>query len=462
MSTKKKDNTGKQKGSKPQPGKGSYKPRSEKGGFKPRTERDGNETRPEKGSYKPRSEKGGFKSRSEKGGFKPRTERDGNEPRSDRGGFKSRSEKGDFKPRTERDSNETRPKKGGFKLRSEKGSFKSWAEKGSFEPRTDKDGYDSRPEKGSFKSRSGKGGFKSKSEKESLKPGVKKGEWKSRSEQRGQKNRPDKTQKNRSDQSPSKPGRVDQKDYLRDEIRLNKYISHSGFCSRREADEYITAGEVRVNGNVVNELGKKVKATDRVEVGKQRISLEPFVYILLNKGRDTISTTSDEKDRNTVLDVVADATGHRVYPVGRLDRNTMGIIVLTNDGDLAHRLMHPSYKVKKTYEVTTNPPLSDQEIEQYHKGIVLEDGPVKAVQVKRMADDPNSVTISVFEGRNHLIRRMASHFGAEVMKLKRVQYAGLTDKDLRVGRWRYLKQKEINDLRKLVKLDTLDFNKEET
>ncbi|TVQ05040.1 MAG: rRNA pseudouridine synthase [Balneolaceae bacterium] len=276
------------------------------------------------------------------------------------------------------------------------------------------------------------------------------------------KKRPGTPQKNRSENSPAKPGSVDQKDYLRDEIRLNKFISHSGFCSRREADEYISSGVVRVNGKVVTELGVKVKASDRVDVGKQRISLEPFVYILLNKGRDTISTTSDEKERNTVLDVVEDSTGHRVYPVGRLDRNTMGLILLTNDGDLAHRLMHPSYKVKKTYEVTSNPSLSDQELDQYRNGIVLEDGPVKAAQVKRLAGDPNTITISVFEGRNHLIRRMVEHFGAEVMKLKRVRYAGLTDKDLRVGRWRYLKQKEINDLRKLVKLGKLDFNKEET
>ncbi len=328
--------------------------------------------------------------------------------------------------------------------------------------RPENEDFKSKPEKGGRKQRPEKRGLKDTGKPDGLKSRPAKGKLKQRQDPEGFKKRPPKGQKNRSVNSPSKPGKVAQKDYLRDEIRLNKYISHSGFCSRREADEYIAAGDVRVNGKVVKELGKKVKATDRIEVGKQRISLEPFVYILLNKNRDTISTTSDEKDRNTVIDVVEDATGHRVYPVGRLDRNTMGLILLTNDGDLAHRLMHPSYQVKKTYEVSTNPPLADSELEQYRKGIVLEDGPVKAVQVKRVAGDPNSVTISVYEGRNHLIRRMASHFGAEVLKLKRVRYAGLTDKDLRVGRWRYLKQKEINDLRKLVKLDTLDFNKEVT
>ncbi len=279
----------------------------------------------------------------------------------------------------------------------------------------------------------------------------------------GKKKRPDHqgNLKNRTRQSRSRAASVPQKEYLRDEIRLNKYIAHAGFCSRREADEYIAAGKVTVNGKVVTELGTKVKDSDRVVADGQQLSLEPFVYILLNKGRDTISTTDDEKDRNTVMDVVEEATGSRVYPVGRLDRNTMGLLILTNDGDLAHRLMHPSYKVKKTYEVTTSRRLTEEELEQFRRGITLEDGPVKSAKVKPDAFDPFTVQITVHEGRNHLIRRMISHIGADVMKLKRVRYAGLNDKDLRVGRWRYLKQKEINNLRQLVKLDTLDFNREE-
>lgn len=267
--------------------------------------------------------------------------------------------------------------------------------------------------------------------------------------------------KNRSKTFSITPTKIEQEDYLKENIRLNKFIAHSGFCSRREADTYIEAGKVEVNGKVVTELGVKVSGTDKVIVEGQLLSLEPFVYILLNKGKDTISTTDDEKDRNTVLDVVEDATGHRVYPVGRLDRNTMGLLVLTNDGDLAHRLMHPSFQVRKTYEVTTNKPLTDENLEAFRQGIELEDGPVKAVKVKRDALNPTIFEISVHEGRNHLIRRMVEHMGAEVIKLKRIRYAGLNEKGLRVGRWRYLKQKEINDLRKLVKLDTLDFNKEE-
>lgn len=264
----------------------------------------------------------------------------------------------------------------------------------------------------------------------------------------------------KSSSSPDKSNRAKQENYLKDEIRLNKYIAHAGFCSRREADTYIESGKVKINGKVVTELGTKVSTSDRVDVDGQKVSLEPFVYILLNKGKDTISTTDDEKNRNTVLDAIEDATGYRVYPVGRLDRNTMGLLLLTNDGDLAHRLMHPSYQVKKTYEVESDRPLNDEELMEMKDGIELEDGFVKPGRIQRSSYKPNIITISVFEGRNHLIRRMIAYFGADIVRLKRIRYAGLTDKDMRVGRWRYLKQKEINDLRKLVKLDTLDFNRE--
>ncbi|MEX0647617.1 MAG: pseudouridine synthase [Balneolaceae bacterium] len=266
----------------------------------------------------------------------------------------------------------------------------------------------------------------------------------------------------RSSSSPDSSGKVSQKKYLKEKIRLNKYMAHAGLCSRREADEYIEQGRVKVNGKVVTELGTKINQSDKVEVEKQTLSLEPFVYLLLNKGKDTISTTDDEKNRNTVMDAIEEATGYRVYPVGRLDRNTMGLLILTNDGDLAHRLMHPSYKVKKTYEVTANRPLTEEEVAKLRNGFDLEDGPVKPHKVKQNPVQPDVVTITVFEGRNHLIRRMINYIGADVYRLKRTHYAGLNDRDIRVGRWRYLKQKEINDLRKLVKLDTLDFNKDET
>ena len=252
---------------------------------------------------------------------------------------------------------------------------------------------------------------------------------------------------------------VSQNYSISEKIRLNKYIAHAGLCSRREADALIEDGKVAVNGKVMTEMGFKVSQKDIVVVDGQTLSLEPFVYLLLNKPKNTITTTDDERGRNTVLDEIENATGYRVYPVGRLDRNTTGLLVLTNDGDLAHRLMHPSYKVRKIYEVETKRELTDAELAAFAKGVELEDGVAKGHAIKRFADVPNTFLISVFEGRNRLIRRMVEFYGTEVTKLKRTEYAGLTLKGVANGRWRYLKQEEVNNLRKLVKLETLDFKK---
>ncbi|MDX1670754.1 MAG: pseudouridine synthase [Balneolaceae bacterium] len=255
------------------------------------------------------------------------------------------------------------------------------------------------------------------------------------------------------------PYNIDQ-DYDRDEkIRLNKFIAHAGFCSRRDADDYISAGKVKINGEVVTELGTKVTRSDKVEVEGQTLSLEPFVYILLNKPKDTITTTDDPRGRDTVMDQIEDATGKRVYPVGRLDRHTMGLLILTNDGDLAHRLMHPKYKVRKTYEVETKRPLRDDELDEMAGGITLEDGPVQPHRVQRFPGEGNRFILTLFEGRNRMVRRMVEYFGTEASKLKRIEYAGLTLKGVKMGRWRYLRRNEINALRKLVKLDALDVQK---
>ncbi|MFY0684029.1 MAG: rRNA pseudouridine synthase [Balneola sp.] len=270
---------------------------------------------------------------------------------------------------------------------------------------------------------------------------------------------PGKGSQKKKKKSGTSPNRVDQNYSQEEEIRINKFIAHAGLCSRREADTYIADGLVKVNGKTITEMGTKVRRQDVIEVNGQKVQLEPFVYLLLNKPKNTITTTDDEKGRNTVLDEVENATGARVYPVGRLDRNTTGLLILTNDGDLAHRLMHPSYSVRKTYEVETERILSDEELSLFKSGIPLEDGDAKGHNLKRFMDAPRVFQVSVFEGRNRLIRRMVEHFGTEVTKLKRVEYAGLTIKGVKMGRWRYLKQKEINNLRELVKLETLDFKK---
>ena len=266
-------------------------------------------------------------------------------------------------------------------------------------------------------------------------------------------------QPKRKKKSGNSPSRIDQNYSQSEEIRINKFIAHAGLCSRREADKYIEDGLVKVNGETITEMGTKVRRQDVIEVNGQKLQLEPFVYLLLNKPRNTITTTDDEKGRNTVLDEVEDATGARVYPVGRLDRNTTGLLILTNDGDLAHRLMHPSYSVRKTYEVETERILSDEELNVFKSGVPLDDGEAKGHNLKRFMDAPRIFQLSVFEGRNRLIRRMVEYFGTEVTKLKRVEYAGLTLKGVKMGRWRYLRQKEVNSIRELVKLETLDFKK---
>lgn len=252
------------------------------------------------------------------------------------------------------------------------------------------------------------------------------------------------------------PHAVEQNYSEEESIRLNKYIAHCGYCSRRKADDYIAAGKVEINDEVVTQMGVKVQRTDKVVVEGQRLSLEKLVYILLNKPKDTITTTDDPRDRDTVMDKIEDATGKRVYPVGRLDRHTMGALILTNDGDLANRLMHPSYEVRKIYEVETARKLDDDELKQLAQGIELEDGFARANDITRVSNQ-NSFVLSIFEGRNRLVRRMVEYFGTEVSKLKRVDYAGLNLDNVKMGRWRYLKKNEINALRKLVKLKPLNF-----
>ena len=250
---------------------------------------------------------------------------------------------------------------------------------------------------------------------------------------------------------PSKPG-INQNE----EIRLNRYISAAGVCSRREADTLIADGHVFVDREKITEMGYKVKPGQRVRVRGEEIKPEPFAYVLLHKPKNTITTMSDEKDRPTVMSLIRDAGRERVFPVGRLDRNTTGLLLLTNDGELANRLMHPSHKVRKTYQVMTVPVLSDEQLSSLTKGVKLEDGIAKAAKVTREKFDPSVIVMTVLEGRNRLIRRMIEGLGARVDRLKRIDYAGLRLKGLRPGQWRHLEKEEINDLRKLTGLEALE------
>ena len=231
-------------------------------------------------------------------------------------------------------------------------------------------------------------------------------------------------------------------------VRLNKYLANAGICSRREADNYIEAGLITVNGEIVTELGVKVVPTDDVRFNSERINPERKVYVLLNKPKDCVTTVDDPQERKTVLDCLRGIGKERIYPVGRLDRNTTGVLLLTNDGDLAARLTHPKYMKKKIYHVTCDKNVAMSDMDLLVSGIELEDGPVYADEVSYVNEaDRSQIGIEIHSGKNRIVRRMLEHLGYRVNKLDRVLFAGLTKKNVKRGDWRYLTDKEVNMLR---------------
>ena len=231
-------------------------------------------------------------------------------------------------------------------------------------------------------------------------------------------------------------------------IRLNKFLANAGVCSRREADEFITAGVVSVNGEVVTELGTKIKRSDVVKFHEEPVSIERKVYVLLNKPKDTVTTSDDPQERRTVMDLVKGACNERIYPVGRLDRNTTGVLLLTNDGDLASKLTHPKFLKKKIYHVHLDKNLTKADMDQIAAGIQLEDGEIHADAISYTDDfKKNQVGIEIHSGKNRIVRRIFESLGYKVVKLDRVFFAGLTKKGLRRGDWRYLTEAEVNYLR---------------
>ncbi len=244
---------------------------------------------------------------------------------------------------------------------------------------------------------------------------------------------------------------IEYKDILTDPnepIRLNKFLANAGVCSRREADEYITAGVVSVNGQVVTELGTKIKRSDEVKFHDQPVNIERKVYVLLNKPKDCVTTSDDPRERKTVMDCVKGACKERIYPVGRLDRNTTGVLLLTNDGDLASKLTHPKYLKKKIYHVHCDKPIAQADIDKIAAGITLDDGEIHADSISYSSDtDKAQVGIEIHSGKNRIVRRIFESLGYRVTRLDRVFFAGLTKKNLRRGQWRYLTEKEVNMLR---------------
>ena len=244
---------------------------------------------------------------------------------------------------------------------------------------------------------------------------------------------------------------IEYKDILTDPnepIRLNKFLANAGVCSRREADEFIQEGVVQVNGQVVTELGTKITRQDTVLFKDQPVQIESKVYIILNKPKNCVTTSDDPQERLTVMDLVKNACQERIYPVGRLDRNTTGVLLLTNDGDLASKLTHPSFKKKKIYHVWLDKNVSIEDMEKIANGLELEDGEIHADAISYASeDDKSQVGIEIHSGRNRIVRRIFESLGYHVVKLDRVYFAGLTKKNLGRGKWRYLNEREVNALR---------------
>ncbi len=241
--------------------------------------------------------------------------------------------------------------------------------------------------------------------------------------------------------------RIEYKEYIEDPdapIRLNKFLANAGVCSRREADEFIQAGVVKVNGEIVSELGTKVKRTDVVHFHDQLVSIEKKVYVLLNKPKDYVTTSDDPQARKTVMDLVKNCCRERIYPVGRLDRNTTGVLLFTNDGDLASKLTHPKFLKKKIYHVYLDKNVAASDLKRIAEGVELEDGEIHADAISYASDtDKSQVGIEIHSGKNRIVRRIFEHLGYRVMKLDRVMFAGLTKKGLKRGDWRYLTEQEV-------------------
>lgn len=231
--------------------------------------------------------------------------------------------------------------------------------------------------------------------------------------------------------------------------RLNQYIAKAGICSRREADELIIGGKIKVNGKIVRELGMRVQLDDRVEFEGNVLKGEISRYVLLNKPKNFITTTSDDRGRKTVMELVKSACKERIYPVGRLDRETTGLLLFTNDGDLAKRLTHPSAMVKKIYHVYLDKPMTEDDLDSMNEGVELEDGFMKPDIVNYVMEQPNGTElgIQIHSGRNRVVRRLFEHFGYKVVKLDRSLFANLTKKDLPRGKWRVLQDKEVSMLK---------------
>ena len=422
---------------------------SEDGGFRPEgfgaglgSQQQGG-YQPRQGGYQPRQQggynRGGYQQRPQ-GGYRPRYNQDGEQQQ---GGYQPRQQ--GYRPRYNQDGEQ---QQGGYQPRQQGG----YQQRGGYGQRQQggyqqRGGYGQR-QQGGYQQRGGygqQGGYQQRG-------GYNRGGY----GQQGGYNQGGYQQRQRTpgydpNAKYSMKKRIEYKEENYDPnepLRLNKFLANAGICSRREADEFIQAGVVTVNGEVVTELGTKIKRTDEIKFHDQPVTLEKKVYVLLNKPKDCVTTSDDPQQRKTVMDLVKNVCPERIYPVGRLDRNTTGVLLLTNDGDLASKLTHPKFLKKKVYHVFLDKNVTAHDMQQIAEGIELEDGEIHADAIEYASDtDKSQVGIEIHSGKNRIVRRIFEHLGYRVVKLDRVQFAGLTKKNLRRGDWRFLTEKEVEMLR---------------
>ena len=332
-------------------------------------------------------------------------------------------------------------RQGGYNNRNNQGGYNNQGRQGGYNNRNNQGGYNNQGRQGGYNNRNNQGGYNNQG---------RQGGYNNRNRQGGMRqNQYGMPQGGKS--FVPRPKRIEYEQSIPspdEQIRLNKFLANAGICSRREADEYIQQGLVKVNDVVVTELGTKITHSDTVEYNGKPVVLEKKCYILLNKPNDCVTTSDDPNGRTTVMDLIKGACEERVYPVGRLDRNTTGVLLLTNDGDLASKLTHPQYVKKKIYHVWTDKDIAEDDMQRIADGIELDDGPIHADAISYATDtDRNQAGIEIHSGRNRIVRRIFESLGYHVTKLDRVYFAGLTKKNLPRGRWRYLTQDEVNFLK---------------
>jgi len=380
----------------------------------------------------------------------PRRDGKSEESKSDRKSDNSRTDRKSGKPRSNRKFSDLRSDRKSGESKPDSKSGKRSVDKKFSDLRSDRKSGKSRPERKSGETKSGRKFSDLRTDQKSGKPRSENKPEGSYQDKKASKARPDKKhgKPNKVGKGPAKPQNPVEETKQQGASRLNKYIANSGVCSRRDADKLIAAGEIKINGNIVTELGTKVNPGDTVTYKGKKLKAEKNIYILLNKPKDFITTTDDPQNRKTVMELVKNAAKERIYPVGRLDRNTTGLLLFTNDGDLAKKLAHPSHMVKKIYKVELDKPITTEDFNKILDGLTLEDGQVSVDQLA-ILDNNKSLGVEIHLGRNRIVRRIFEHLGYDVVKLDRVMYANLDKSNLPRGKWRELSEKEIIQLKHL-------------